>query len=432
MKIIAMLSCIWCSALVAGGIPPEQLSSHVRVGVVASREAHALSHVLEPIVLKRAQDQAQKIAYNKDGMIEPEALGRCCNDVVQGFSGELQKGIKKSRSQTQLIGSIPSTQCLFLGGDVKNKERDLVEQSHSLISSDLVTPGASFSAATMHKIASTGALVCAKDAEKERKEDRDAPTQLCKRVSMSGALEPYCAYRFDTDTVRRPISCVTSGSYVVYSALALKNLWEKHWSHEQPSGERDIYTLVKEKSALVQAHVKKMVEKHGEQKGPQIYVTDEMLREMLTHKTFENTEPYNNIFMLSQEKKLMLVKTTPEFELWGTHEEVEGQAEGETQKLLSFLARCTQPKEEACACIIDTFINKPGPMCDHVLAFVSKKAGEQGPVFIYMDPLNRGMKKNPRAYMLLSFLLNQARASRSMPEEKGLLGKFLDSVHKRA
>jgi hypothetical protein len=426
MEIIAMFSCILCSVLVAGGIPPEQLSSHVKVGVIASREAHALSHLLDSIVLKRAQDQAQKIAYNKDGMVEPEALGRCCNDVVQGFSGELQKAVKKSRSQTQLIGCMQPTSLFSLGGGVQDNERDQVEQSHSLISSDSATPGASFSAATLHKIASTSALACSKISDKENQED--APTQLCKRVSMSGSLQPYCAYRFDTDTVRRPISCVTSGSYVIYSALALKNVWEKHWSHEQPSGERDISTLVKEKSAVVQARVKKMVEKYGEQEGPQIYLTDEKVQEMLTHKTFENMEPFKNIFMLSQEKKLMLVKTNPEFELWGTHEEVEGQMEGETQKLLSFLARCTQPKEEACACIIDTFVNKPGPLCDHVLAFVSKKAGEQGPVFIYMDPLNRGMKKNPRAYIFLSFLLNQARASRSMPEEKGLLGKFLDSV----
>ena len=425
MKIVCMFSCIWCSMLVAGGIPPEQLSSHVKVGVVASREAHALSHLLESIVLKRAQDQAQKLACNKDGMIDPESLGRCCNDVVQGFSGELQKAVKKSRSQTQLIGCAQSPSLFSLGGGAQDNGREQALRVPAITAHD------SFSVATMYGTASTSALMCAKEIEKENKDERDDPTPLCKRVSMSGALQPYCAYRFDTDTVRRPITTVTSGSYVVYSALVFKKLWEKDWSHEQPSGERDIYTLVKEKSAVVQARVKKMVETYGEQEGPQIYVTDEMLQEMLTEKTFKDMEPFKNIFMLSQEKKLKLMKTNSEFELWGTQEEVEGQEEGETQKLLSFLARCTQPKEEDCACIINTFVNKPGPLCDHVLAFVSKKAGENGPVFIYMDPLNRGMKKNPRAYIFLSFLLNQARMSRSMPEEKGLLGKFLDSVHKR-
>lgn len=381
MKIIFMMSFSWCSVFVAGGIPPEQLSSHIKVGVVASREAHALSHLLESVLLKKAQEQAHSLVHNKDGSFEPEAVGHCCNQVVQDFSGQVQKDLKKSSLQTKVVEVLPAAPCI-LGGTC---QRNQSLQPY-----------------------------------------KDIQTPLYKNISMQGALQPYHVYRFDTKTVRRPITEVTSGSYIAYSALALKDMWQNRWSHEQPSGERDIFALVKEKSALVQSRVKEMVVTYGEQEGPQIYLSVESLREMLTKNIFENMEPFDHVFIVSQEKKCRIVQQDSAAQVFEMHEEVEGEA----QELLSFLAHCTQPKVEACACVIDTFIRKPGPKCDHVFAFVSKKVGERGPVFIYNDPLNRGMKKNPRARLFVTFLLEQAIASRLAQKKDGQKETFLSRVQK--
>jgi hypothetical protein len=291
------------------------------------------------------------------------------------------------------------------------------------------------SATSMHKGESLETILQHKRTETQE--------QLSKRISLRGVLQPYCAYRFDTETGRRPITSLTSGCSVLYSALAVKNLWQKKWSKEKEPEQglepledylvgdfslnevtsARVVRLVNEKSALVQAQVKEMVALYGEQEGEQIYLTDESLVEKLSKKWIEGKEPFQNIFMLSQEKKIEIVERTPGVDWVEAHEEVEGQ----TKELFSFLTRCTKKKEEACACVIGTFIS-PFKTYDRVLAVVCKKTGRAGPTFIYIDPLNRGMKKNPRARLFVTFLLKQAIDSRSMPEEKGLFGRLFNRL----
>lgn len=251
----------------------------------------------------------------------------------------------------------------------------------------------------------------------------------------SRTLVPYYAYRFDLTAVQRPITRLTSGSCVVFSALAIKELWCTRWSKEHEpeiagmSEQAALAVLskrIKEKSHHVQERVNEMVSTYGQQEGEQVYLPDEALLERLGKPFFKDIEPYAHIFMLNQEKKIVFPTKDNTVYDWKVCKDITGQL----GQLRSFLSRCTHGKDEAYACIIGTF-REPFVDYDRVLAFVGKKAGDAGPSFIYIDPLNRGMKKNPQAQLLVSFLVRMALDSRLAPEEKeGLLKRLCDRFNK--